>query len=213
MTGCSTRTVASPEWGILGNLSTEKNNLYSTYSPLISIHRWNLVIQWPKTSINVSVGMWLNISVMAEISLPLLWIHVPVIDACHIQIDSNQMVLDQVRIEDEVLFSTSDGPYIPWHFFQQANGDYQHGRWFSDDCRHTEGQQFAKEYFLNGICLSTSFLWAGIVSRGIRGDSMRLLSFKSDVRSSVSGKMVAVHHVEARSDQNDSKDKTRLRPQ
>jgi hypothetical protein len=66
----------------------------------------------------------------------------------------NQMVRDQVSREDEVLFSTSYGPYIPWHILQHADRRYQHGRSLFDDYLHLGEQQFEKEYYLNSTCLS-----------------------------------------------------------
>jgi hypothetical protein len=79
------------------------------------------------------------------------------------QIYKNQMAWDQVSREDEVLFSTSYGPYIPWHILQYADLRYRRGRSFIDGCLHPEEQQFKKAYYLNNICLSTWFLWAEIV--------------------------------------------------
>jgi hypothetical protein len=73
----------------------------------------------------------------------------------NIQINKNQMVRDHVNAEDDVLFSTSYGPYIPRHILQHAAGRYWHGRLFFDDFLHPTEQQFEKGYYLNSICLFT----------------------------------------------------------
>jgi hypothetical protein len=63
------------------NPEIEKNNLYSTYSALISIYRCNLLIQSSKTSANASVGIRFKISERAETGSAPSVNSVPVIDA------------------------------------------------------------------------------------------------------------------------------------
>jgi hypothetical protein len=144
------------------------------HSPLISIHRCNLFVQSWKRSINVSVGIWFKILRWPKLALLLPSIHVPVTNAWHIQIDKNQMVRGHLSRENEVLFSTSYGLYIPWHILQHVDRRYRHDEDFSMTVYISKGSKFEKENYLNSICLSTWFLWAGIISSGIRGDSIRL---------------------------------------
>jgi hypothetical protein len=54
------------------------------------------------------------------------------------------MVRDQVSKGDEVLFSTSYGPYIPWHILHHADRRHRHGRSFFDNCLDLEQQQLRK---------------------------------------------------------------------